>query len=77
VAEKLVDTAVFQAQPEATLLPYFMVEAFTVMPGSAWPGSCTPYYDIDYPAVKRYLDANRTLAAHMDEAPELREARHD
>jgi len=77
IAERLVDTAVFQAQPEATLLPYFMVEAFTVMPGSAWPGSCTPYYDIDYPAVERYLDVNRTLAAHMDEAPELREARHD
>jgi len=77
VAEKLVDTSVFQAQPEATLLPYFMVEAFTVMPGSAWPGSCTPYYEIDYPAVERYMDASRTLTAHMAEAPETREARHD
>jgi len=77
VAEKLVETAVFQAQPEATLLPYFMVEAFTIMPGSAWPGSCAPYYEIDYPAVERYLDAGRTLAAHMNEAPEIRETRHD
>jgi glutaconate CoA-transferase subunit A len=76
VAEKLVDTAVFEAQPEATLLPYFMVEAFTVLPGSAWPGSCTPYYDIDYPAVERYMDTTRALEAHMAEAPELKEATH-
>ncbi|MFC4276295.1 CoA transferase subunit A [Achromobacter aloeverae] len=73
VAEKLVDTAVFEAQPEATLLPYFMVQAFTVLPGSAWPGSCTPFYEIDYPAVERYMDTTRTLDAHMAEAPEIRE----
>lgn len=76
VAEKLVDTAVFEATPEATLLPYFMVQAFTVLPGSAWPGSCTPYYDIDYPAVERYMDTARALEAHMAEAPELKEANH-
>ncbi|MDQ8032996.1 MAG: CoA transferase [Bordetella sp.] len=76
VAERLVETEVFEAQPEATLLPYFMVEAFTVLPGSAWPGSCTPYYDIDYPAVERYMDTERSLAAHMAEAPELKEAAH-
>lgn len=76
VAEKLVETEVFEAQPEATLLPYFMVEAFTVLPGSAWPGSCTPYYDIDYPAVERYMDTERTLQAHMAEAPELKETSH-
>jgi len=76
VAERLVETEVFEAQPEATLLPYFMVEAFTVLPGSAWPGSCTPYYDIDYPAVERYMDTERSLEAHMAEAPELKEAAH-
>lgn len=76
VAEKLVETEVFEAQPEATLLPYFMVEAFTILPGSAWPGSCTPYYDIDYPAVERYMDTERTLQAHMAEAPELKETSH-
>ncbi|OZI34586.1 CoA synthetase [Bordetella genomosp. 10] len=76
VAEKMVDTAVFEAQPEATLLPYFMVQAYTVLPGSAWPGSCTPCYDIDYPAVERYMDTSRSLEAHMAEAPEIREASH-
>ncbi len=76
VAERLVDTAVFEGQPEATLLPYFMVENFTVLAGSAWPGSCTPYYDIDYPAVERYMDTTRSLDEHMAEAPELKEAAH-
>ncbi|MEI2415879.1 CoA transferase [Orrella sp. JC864] len=76
VAERLVDTAVFEAQPEATLVPYFMVQAFTVLPGSAWPGSCTPFYEIDYPAVERYMDTTRTLAQHMAEAPELQEPAH-
>ncbi|OWT80268.1 MULTISPECIES: CoA transferase subunit A [unclassified Achromobacter] len=76
VAERLVDTEVFEAQPEATLLPYFMVEGFTVLAGSAWPGSCTPFYDIDYPAVERYMDTSRSLDAHMAEAPEIKEARN-
>lgn len=76
VAERLVETAVFEDQPEATLLPYFMVEAFTVLPGSAWPGSCTPYYDIDYPAVERYMNKEGSLEAHMAEAPELKEILH-
>ncbi|CAM4042257.1 CoA transferase subunit A [Bordetella muralis] len=76
VAERLVETAVFEDQPEATLLPYFMVEAFTVLPGSAWPGSCTPYYDIDYPAVERYMNKEGSLEAHMAEAPELKETLH-
>ncbi|WP_144636250.1 CoA transferase subunit A [Bordetella genomosp. 13] len=76
VAERLVQTEVFEAQPEATLLPYFMVQAFTVLPGSAWPGSCTPFYDIDYPAVERYMDTSRSLEAHMAEAPETKEAAH-
>ena len=76
VAERMVDTEVFEAQPEVTLVPYFMVEAFCVLPGSAWPGSCTPYYDIDYPAVERYMDTARTLEQHMAEAPETKEASH-
>ena len=76
VAERMVETEVFEAQPEVTLVPYFMVEAFCVLPGSAWPGSCTPYYDIDYPAVERYMDTTRSLAQHMAEAPETKETAH-
>lgn len=72
VAEKRVDSAVFEAQPEATLVPYFMVQAYTVLPRSAWPGSCWPDYAIDYPAVQAYMDKDGDLAAHLASAPEMR-----
>lgn len=79
VAERIVDTAVFTAQPEVTLVPHFMVEAFAVVPHGAWPGSCWPLYEIDYPEVERYLpQGEETLAAHLARAPEASEseARH-
>jgi glutaconate CoA-transferase subunit A len=77
VAEKLVDTAVFAAQPEATLVPHFMVEAFAIVPCGAWPGSCWPLYEIDYPAVEQYLPPGEAaLAAHLAKAPEATESRH-
>ncbi|VTU28491.1 Glutaconate CoA-transferase subunit A [Variovorax sp. PBS-H4] len=77
VAEKLVDTAIFAGQPEATLVPHFMVEAFAVVPHGAWPGSCWPTYEIDYPAVEAYLPPGEdVLAAHMAKAPEAMEASH-
>jgi glutaconate CoA-transferase subunit A len=73
VAERVVDTSVFTAQPEATLVPHFMVEAFAVVPQGAWPGSCWPDYAIDYPAVERYLEpGDAALAAHLALGPELR-----
>ena len=75
VAEKMVETSVFTRQPEATVVPYFMVEAFAVVPQGAWPGSCWPDYGIDYPAVERYLEPGEgPLAAHLAQGPELRMA---
>ncbi|GAP35406.1 CoA transferase [Piscinibacter sakaiensis] len=72
VAERVVDTAVFTAQPEATLVPHFMVEAFAIVPNGAWPGSCWPAYAIDYPAVERYLEpGDAALDAHLALGPEL------
>jgi len=71
VAERLTDTAEFKRQPELTLIPYFMVEALTVVPGGAWPGSCWPEYRIDYPAVENYLQQD-DLGAHLGAAPETR-----
>lgn len=73
LAEREVETAVFEAQPEMTLIPYFMVQAYSVVPHGAWPGSCTPLYDIDYPAVERYMDASQPLQEHMNQAPEIKE----
>jgi len=71
VAERLVDSAVFEDAPEATLVPHFMVEAFSITPGGAWPGSCWPDYEIDYPAVEAYLDYKpSSLENHLGQAPE-------
>lgn len=71
IAERVVDTAVFQRQPEVTLVPHFLVERYAVVPGGAWPGSCAPDYAIDYSAVKAYLESgDAVLQAHLDNAPE-------
>jgi glutaconate CoA-transferase, subunit A len=72
VAERIVDTRVFSSQPESTLVPHFMVEAFAVVPHGAWPGSCWPDYAIDYAAVEKYLEpGDAALAAHLALGPEL------
>jgi len=71
VAEKVVDSSVFTAQPESTLIPYFMVQAYAVVPNGAWPGSCWPHYEVDYPAVERYLEHGEdALQEHLRAAPE-------
>ena len=70
-AEKLVTTEHLARQPELTLVPGFLVEAVAIVPNGAWPGSMHPYYEIDYPAVERYVeDGDAALAAHLAEAPE-------
>ncbi len=70
-AEKLVTTEHLALQPELTLVPGFLVEAVAIVPRGAWPGSMHPYYEIDYPAVERYVeDGDAALAAHLAEAPE-------
>jgi glutaconate CoA-transferase subunit A len=75
VAERIVDTAVFESRPEASVVPHFMVEAFAIVPHGAWPGSCWPDYAIDYGAVERYLEpGDAALADHMCQAPEMKAA---
>jgi glutaconate CoA-transferase subunit A len=67
----------FSQQPELTVIPYFMVQALAVVPSGAWPGSCWPYYAIDYPAVEAYLsDEAGALEAHLANAPEARSEQH-
>ena len=76
VAEEISDED-FSRQPELTLIPYFMVEAVSVVPGGAWPGSCWPAYPVDYEAVHAYLEPGEgSLARHLAEAPETRSVQH-
>ena len=73
VAERLVDDTVFTNSPESTLVPYFMVQNYAIVPNGAWPGSCWPDYAIDYPAVEAYLDPNdAAFQQHLDSAPETK-----
>ena len=52
-----------------------MVQAFAIVPNGAWPGSCWPLYEIDYPAVEEYMDTQGDRStAHMAKAPEAKEA---
>jgi glutaconate CoA-transferase subunit A len=77
VAERVASSASFREQPELTLVPHFLVEAVSIVPAGAWPGSCWPHYAVDYPAVEAYMDdAPGVLQAHLDAAPEAREAAH-
>jgi len=70
-AEKLVPTERLAAQPELTLVPGFLVEAAAIVPRGGWPGSMHPDYEIDYPAVERYMqDAPGILEEHLAAAPE-------
>jgi glutaconate CoA-transferase, subunit A len=72
ITEKICSEDDFRKQPELTLIPHFMVEAIAVVPRGAWPGSCWPYYEVDYAAVERYLQGDTTnLVSHLSEAPEF------
>lgn len=74
-AEKLVTTDHLREQPELTLVPGFMVEAAAIVPRGGWPGSMHPDYEIDYPAVERYMqDAPGVLERHLSDAPETAHA---
>lgn len=75
VAERVGSLESFRERPELTLVPHFMVEAVSVVPRGAWPGSCWPDYGVDYPSVERYLGED--LAAHLDSAPERKGVRVD
>jgi glutaconate CoA-transferase subunit A len=76
VAETLESVESFQKQPELTLVPGFMVQGAAVVPHGAWPGSCWPLYEVDYPAVEAYMDTKGSLEAHMARAPEIAERAH-
>ena len=71
VAERLESTESFRERPELTLIPHFMVEAVAVVPNGAWPGSCSPEYEVDYPAVEEYMrNDTPDLTTHLSAAAE-------
>lgn len=59
-AEEIVDTEVFRATPERTVIPYFLVDAVVKAPFGAHPGETCGAYRRDEPHIKAYLEATRT-----------------
>jgi glutaconate CoA-transferase subunit A len=69
-AEEILPSEAFEADPERTLIPHFLVTAVVHAPRGAWPTSCYPAYDVDDAAIYRYLEASRTpagLAGYLEE----------
>src|SRR5687768_10173168 len=59
-ADEIVPTAVFEAAPERTLIPHFLVTAVVHAPGGARPTSCYPLYDVDDEALRHYMEVSGT-----------------
>jgi glutaconate CoA-transferase, subunit A len=69
-AERVVDDDAFAADPDATTIPGFMVDAVVEAPGGAWPLSCVGRYDFDAAYLADYVAASRdpdALAAFIRE----------
>ncbi len=67
-AERIEKRSFFEARPERTVIPAFMVRAVVHAPGGAAPGSCFPFYDTEEAEVAAYLEAageEETLRAHL------------
>lgn len=60
IAEKILPTEHFVAQPEMTIIPELFVEAVVHAPMGAWPTAVYPAYDVDAVAMRRYLQLSRT-----------------
>lgn len=72
-AEQIVSSERLAEQPELTAVPELFVRAVVHAPQGAWPGSCFPRYEVDYPAAEAYARTARDpsafashLAAHSD-----------
>ncbi len=69
-AEEIVDTEVFRARPERTVIPYFLTDAVVHAPFGAHPGETCGLYRRDEPHIREYLKAARTeegVRRYLDE----------
>lgn len=67
-AEQIVSSGHLAEQPELTVVPELFVRAVVHAPLGAWPGSCYPLYEVDYPAAEAYARTARdpaAFAAHL------------
>ena len=65
-AERLLPRSEFQARPELTSLPAFLVEAVVEAPRGAWPTSCHGCYSYDAEYLANYARAARTAEGFQE-----------
>ncbi|MBA2595740.1 MAG: CoA transferase subunit A [Chloroflexota bacterium] len=74
-AERIVDGALFAAEPDTVAIPGFLTAAVVAAPRGAWPFSCTPDYDYDADYLAAWVmaardpDASRQFIAERVFAP--------
>jgi glutaconate CoA-transferase subunit A len=59
-AEKIVDTEVIRAQPDRTIIPYYLVDAVIEAPFGSHPGEMCYVYERDEPHIKDWVQASKT-----------------
>jgi glutaconate CoA-transferase subunit A len=65
-AERIIDGAAFTEAPESVAIPGYLVDAVVLVPGGAWPFSCTPYYGYDAAYLAAWVAAAREPASARD-----------
>ena len=59
-AEEIVDTEVIRAQPDRTIIPYYLVDAVVHAPFGSHPGEMCYFYERDEPQIKAWVEASKT-----------------
>ncbi|MFC1997657.1 CoA transferase subunit A [Chloroflexota bacterium] len=59
-AEEIVDTEIIRAQPDRTIIPYFLVDAVIHAPFGSHPGEMCYVYERDEPQIKEWVELSKT-----------------
>ncbi|CAG1002469.1 glutaconate CoA-transferase, subunit A [Rhizobiaceae bacterium] len=65
-AERLIDDAELERRHRDVHLIASAVDAVVLAPGGALPGSCLPNHMLDFPAMRRYVEASAAGASSAD-----------
>ncbi|NLH49468.1 MAG: CoA transferase subunit A [Myxococcales bacterium] len=69
-AEEIVDSEVFRAEPNRTIIPWYCVDAVVPAPFGCWPGEMTGCYERDEAHYKMFIETTQTAegaAAYLKE----------
>ena len=58
--EEIIDTEMIRAQPDRTIIPYFLVDAVIHAPFGSHPGEMCYVYERDEPQIKEWVDLSKT-----------------